>query len=429
MSHRRFAVRLVVLFCAAIVLMTRLSGSEKRTIVVTNTAELMAALSGGAGETIFLQPGTYQLSQAIQVPDNTALIGEGTMLYDNSGLPTGFAPEGLTVIAAISGVSGHFVTLGDGASLRGFVIQDVVRPAITGGGVVAVTSRHPGDSVSAQVRECEIINPNPLGNALDGPSGRGLSASTRNPHFSTGAVPHEQSRVSVHLTQSIIRSPAGGGGVFFANHASGSQIELHLQQNVMGGGFGGAAASSRPDSVIGSTVLVQSLGNLYRSDTATPTSLAWNLQGGADGPAFGGTPGETLNNRLWVHSVDDHIQGFGQLILASAGRRNSALSAAVSSNELDLILQGTLLESITTDLLFRGASSAVASMAVGDGNELRVTMRHVTGSGPRTNDYINSTANLGIGNRLIITGNLTAFSQTNEAILPMPGEQFFTAGR
>ena len=62
-------------------------------------------------------------------------------------------------------------------------------------------------------------------------------------------------------------------------------------------------------------------------------------------------------------------------------------------------------------------------------NELRVTMHNVIGSGPRTNTYGDMTGNLGIGNRLIITGNLNAFSHTNEAILPMPGAQFFTAGR
>ncbi len=58
------------------------------------------------------------------------------------------------MIAALPGVTGNFVTLGDGASLQGLVIQDVVRPALTGGSVVVVSSRNPSDSVSAQVAEC-----------------------------------------------------------------------------------------------------------------------------------------------------------------------------------------------------------------------------------------------------------------------------------
>ncbi len=56
-------------------------------------------------------------------------------------------------------------------------------------------------------------------------------------------------------------------------------------------------------------------------------------------------------------------------------------------------------------------------------------MHNVIGSGPRANTYGDAPANLGVGNRLMITGNLNAFSHTNEAILPMPGAQFFTAGR
>jgi hypothetical protein len=68
-------------------------------------------------------------------------------------------------------------------------------------------------------------------------------------------------------------------------------------------------------------------------------------------------------------------------------------------------------------------------MAAGDFNELRVTMRNVTGSGPRANVYTDALPSLGTGNRLVITGSPNAFSRTNDAILPMPDAQFFTAGR
>jgi len=423
--------------------MTPLSGSERSrseplstaspSIVVTTAAELVAALSSDTGDlTVVVQPGTYQLNHSIEVPDHVRLVGGGTMLYDESDLPTGFVPESRTVIAALAGVTGDFVTLGDGASLQGLVIQDVARPTLTGGGVVVVSSRQPGDSVSAQIAECEIINPNPTGSAPAGPTGRGLLALTRNPRPTPGGgAPHERSDVSVRLTHSIIRSPANGSGVFGINFAAGSHVDIELRRNVIGGQFNMTGGASRPDSVVGSTLMLQSIGNLYRSDGATP-SLGWNLQGGTDAP-IGGTAGETLNNRLWVHSVDDRLEGFSTTIAAAAGRRNSAVSAGASSNELDLIVEGARLASTTTDLQLRGASSGVAGMAAGDGNELRVTIRQVTGSGPRTNDYVDSTAlgvpAPGVGNRLLIAGSVMAFSSTNEAISPMPDARFFTAER
>jgi hypothetical protein len=436
MSRRRFAVRLVLLSGAAIVLMTPLSGSESsrpeqwlfgsRFIVVRSATELVAALSTDTGKrTIFVRPGTYQLGHAIRVPDHTRLIGDGMMMYDDSGLPMGFVSEGTTVIAATPGVTGDFVTLGDGASLRGLVIQDVVRPALTGGSPVVVSSTGPGESVSAQVVECEIINPNPVtGPGLTGPVGRGLLAITRN-RPDAGAASHEQSRVSVHLTQSVIRSPGGGDGIFLINNASGSHIVLHVRRNVIGK-LGANGGVSRPDSTVGATTSIQSIGNLYRADT-TPTSIGWQINGGSDAPMLAPLIAEdTLNNKLSIHSVDDRIEGFGSAIVAAAGRRMSASAGAIASNEMELILIGTRLASTTTDLNLYGARNLAGPA---DSNELRVTMWRVTGSGPRANDYGDAASNLGTGNRLIITGNLDLFSRTNEAILPLPGEQFFTAGR
>ena len=438
MSHPRFAVWLV-LSCTAILLVTPLSGSEdsrpeprlstaSRSIVVTTAAELVVALSADpAYETIFVQSGTYLLSHAIHVPDGTALIGEGEMLFDADGLPTGFAPEGRTVIAAIAGVTGNFVTLGNGASLQGLVIQDVVRPALTGGSVVVVSSRHPSDSVSTQVAECEIINPNPVtGPGLTGPVGRGLMAITRSLGSFSGPAPHDQSLVSVHLTHSIIRSPGSGDGIFAINFASGSHIELHLHRNVIGK-LGANGGVSRQDSTVGATTFIQSTGNLYRVDIPTATSIGWQLSGGGDAPMLAPLIAEaTLNNKLSMHSVDDRIEGFGTAISARGGRRMSALAGAIASNEMELILEGTRLLSTTSDFNLFGAGNLAGRV---DDSELRVTMRNVIGSGPRTNTYGDANSNLGIGNRLIISGSLMAFSHTNEAILPLPGAQFFSAGR
>ena len=323
MSHRPFAAWLVLLSCSAIVLMTPLSGSERsrpeppvskasRSIVVTTSAELVAALTANPGDqTIYVQRGTYLLDHAIQVPDNTALIGEGTMLYDDSGLPAGFVPESRTVIAAVSGVAGDFVTLGDGASLQGLVIQDVVRPGLIGGSVVVVSSRKPSDSVSVKVAECDIVNPNSLaGPGANGPVGRGLLVQTRNRLSLGGAAPHEQSLVSVHLTQSIIRSPGGGDAIFAINFTSGSRIELHLRRNVIGK-LGANGGVSRPDSTVAATTLIQSLGNLYRADSPTPTSIGWQINGGSDAPMIAPLIAEaTLNNKLSLHSRLAHNVGF-----------------------------------------------------------------------------------------------------------------------
>jgi hypothetical protein len=104
----------------------------------------------------------------------------------------------------------------------------------------------------------------------------------------------------------------------------------------------------------------------------------------------------------------------------------SALAGAIASNEMELILEGTRLASTTSDFQLFGAGNLAGTV---DGNELRVTMHNAIGSGPRTNTYQEMSGTLGTGNRLIITGNFHAFSQTNQAILPMPGAQFFTAGR
>ena len=436
MSRRRL-VWLVLLSCTAIVLVTPVFGSERtrheppsptsRSIVVSTTPELLAALAAGTDLNIFIQPGTYLLNQAIQVPENTALIGGGEMSFDADGLPTGFVPAGRTVLAAVAGVTGDFVTLKNGASLQGLVLQDVVRSAAAGGAVVMVKSQGPAESVSAQILECEIINANLTSSSSQGPTGRGLTAFTRNSDLA-GGVSHEQSVISVHLTHSIIRSVAqttnGSDSIFVINHASGSQIELHLRENVLGR-LTGNGGVSRPSSTVGASVLIQSTRNLYRADT-NPAPAGWVFNGGADTPLAGLVAGETLNNRLSIHSVDDRIEGFGRAISATGALRMSALAGVLSSNQVDVILHGTLLDSITSDFQLRGASSIPAGVAAGDFNETRVTMRHVTGSGLRTNTYLDAV--LGVGNRLVIHGNPHAFSQTNQDISPMPGNEFFTGG-
>jgi hypothetical protein len=93
---------------------------QKPDIVVTTAAELQAALSpANAGARILVQAGVYDVSQALTVPDGAALVGEGVMIFDQSGLPTGFDPIGRTLVRATAGLVGDILTLGDGAAIEG----------------------------------------------------------------------------------------------------------------------------------------------------------------------------------------------------------------------------------------------------------------------------------------------------------------------
>src|SRR5215510_14109693 len=96
-------------------------------IVVTTAAELQSALSpANAGARILVRAGVYDVSQALTVPDRATLVGEGVMSFDESGLPAGFEPSGRTLLRATVGLVGNVLTLGDGATVRDLVIENVV---------------------------------------------------------------------------------------------------------------------------------------------------------------------------------------------------------------------------------------------------------------------------------------------------------------
>jgi len=395
-------------------------------IVVTTAAELQSALSpANAGARILVKAGVYDVSQALTVPDRATLVGEGVMSFDESGLPTGFEPSGRTLVRATAGLVGNFLTLGDGASVRGLAIENVVGP----GHAVAVVSRAPGDFVAARIEECEIINPN-----LPAGGGRGLAVMTLAPGLEP---PHEGAVLRVRMTRTIVRSPRAANGVFAINLASHSEILLDLESNVVGGGLNSAGGAGGPtNSVTGAGVIIESSHNLYRSDSAVPTATGWSLIGGADTPpatSLLGSQAATFNS-LGIHSIDDTIAGFASGIVASGGRRINALSENISSNRVDLNLHGTLLQTTTVDLRLSGASSLPQALGVstGDDNTVHVVLTQVTGSGARANQYAHSATpplgDPGIGNRLEIVGNANAFDQTNQNIAPPPPAEFFTGG-
>src|SRR5262249_58087641 len=108
-------------------------------------AELEAALTpANAGKQILVRAGTYDIANALTVPDRATLVGEGEMLYDESGLPSGMAASGRTVLRATADLAGDILTLGDGSSLRGLVIEDAAGRAT--GNPVVVVSRAAGDA-------------------------------------------------------------------------------------------------------------------------------------------------------------------------------------------------------------------------------------------------------------------------------------------
>ena len=399
--------------------------SEPTDIVVTTAAELQAALSpANAGARILVRAGTYDLTEALTVPDRAALVGEGVMSFDGSGLPTGFEPSGRTLLRATAAVARDILTLGDGSTVTGLAIQDVVgRPAP--GNAVAVLSRAPGDVISARIEECEIITP-PV---FVGTTGRGLVVTSLNPDLEP---PHEGAELRVRMARSIVRSPGGANGIFAINFASRSEIRLDLESNVVGGTLSVAGGVGSPDAVTEAGVIIQSSHNFYRSESLVPTAVGWQLFAGADSPSPVIVSQASTFNRLQMHSNDDTLAGFATGIVASAARRINAFSDTISSNRVELNLHGTLLQTTTADFRLSGATTTLA-VATGNDNTAHARFDHVTGSGPRVNRYADSSiplnGNPGDGNRLEIVGSPGAFDRINQNIIAPPPAQFFIGGQ
>jgi hypothetical protein len=425
------AIRHLVVFIVLSVAGSAL-GAHAPSIVVTTAAELEAALvPANAGAKIFVAAGEYAMSNPLTVPDGATLSGKGVMRFDRTGLPTGFSPSGRTVLRATATLAGNVLTLGNGSVLRNLVIEDVVGRG-TAGNPVAIVSRAAGDFISATITQCEILNPNPSGAAPAGPTGRGVAVVTRNPNAGMDPPPHDGAVLELEMTQSIVRSPGGGDGLFAINFASHTKIGLDLESNVIGGAMGGVGGVPRPDAVTGASVIIQSRGNRYRSDSAVPTGVGWTLLGGADAPSPLFVSGASTFNSVRIHSKNDSIEGFENGIDATGGRRFAALSGPISSNSGEMNLLGTRVVTTTADLRLSGARSFVDGVFPDERNTLHVVIHQASGSGPRENRYGDVLAppsgNLGAGNRLEIVGNANAFARTNEDFIPPPPAEFFTAG-
>ena len=393
-------------------------------IIVTTVAELEAALTpANAGKRILVRAGEYEISQALTVPEDATLVGEGDMTFDDAGLPAGFAPYGRTVLRSTATLVGDVLTLGDGARLRGLVIEDA---AGRQGNPVVVSSRAAGDFVSAELVECEIVNPNPSAIVPEGSIGRALKVITLNPNLGLDPPPHDGAVLEVRMARSIIRSPGAGIGVFAISFASHTEIRLDLQRNVIGGGLNLSGGVSRPDAVTGASLNVRSRRNLYRSDSVDATPTGWSLIGGTTAPIPGLVSGASTFNTLQMDSRNDTIDGFQTGILAMGGLRTGPLPDPSSSNRVDMDLHDVRLQTTTSDLVLFGAQSFVDGVSPGDGNTVRLALKKSTGSGPRANVYVNSSMDLGADNRLEVVGTEKAFVRSNDGFDPIPPAEFFT---
>lgn len=430
------------------------------TAEISTAVELAAALDpANAGRRIRLRAGVYDIDQPLTLPDRMTLEGAGVMRFDPDGRPTGFSDDTRTMLRMTANVGGEVLTLGHGATLRNLEIVDLPGRS---GNVVAVVSRRAGDRISATIIESVIANPNPLAIGAGGPLGRSLLVITRNPNLGSDPLPHEGTALFVRMTQSLIQSPGGGGGLFAYNFAAESRITVDVSRSVIGGSSEANGGVSRPDAVHDSEVLIESQGNLYRNDWTDPCAsplLGWNLTGGSGAPIPIALPA-TTRNRLIVRSVDDRLEGFTTALVATGSRRFFAepLNAAPTDNAIDLLLHGTVISTPTCgdvgkagstmgiavvrpraagDFVLTGAWVENDALHAGDRNTVRVEFRGVTGSGSRDNQYAHAggpsgpvpTQLRGSGNRLEVVGDPGTFDQLNHRIDAPPPPEFFTRRR
>ena len=424
------------------------SVQDEDAIIVSSSAELVAALvPENAGRRIRVRLGNYDVSQPLFVPDGATLEGEGEMLVDDSGLPTGFAAGTRTTLTMTANTAGDVLTLGDGATVRRIAIEDLAGRV---GNAIAVVSRDAGDQVSATIAEVEIGNPNAHSVAPSGPTGCGVTVLSRNPNLGSDPPAHSGAVITATITRSLIRSSATGVGcgLFAFNFAPLASVSVTLAGNVVGGGVIANGGVSRPDAVHDSKTTIHSRRNLYRDDSSNPCvsrHLGWNVAGGSGTPAPLPLP-ETARNAVRLRSLHDRIEGFTTAILAVGGRRffASPVAGPTTDNSVDLTLIGTTISTPAcggplpvADFRLAGALVSNAALVPGNGNTIRAVIRDVTASGPRANVYakvLGPTGPLspeleGTGNRLEIVGSLRAFTRTNRAIDPAPSAEFFTGHR
>jgi hypothetical protein len=412
-------------------------------IVVTNSVELVAAMvPENSGRRIHVRAGEYNLTQLLTVPDHATLEGEGVMLFDDGGMPTGFDPAGRTTLTMTVNAPGNVITLGNGSTVRGLAIQDL---AGRSGNSIGVVSRSAGDHILASISDMEINNPISHALVQSGPVGCAVAVFTQNRNMGADPPPDVGATIEASITHSLIRSSQTGSncGVFAFNFAPLATVSVALSNNVVGGGLIANGGVSRPDAVHDSRTDIQSHHNIYRNDSpnlCVPQRLGWNTHGGSSTPVALPAP-STERNSLRIQSLDDRIEGFTTGVWMVGGRRFFAAAEATNGNSADLELIGAIINTpscsgASVDLRIAGAMTGSASLVPGDGNTVHAVIRNVIGSGLRSNVYANvlgpsgpvAPEFQGTGNRLEIDGSLHAFTHTNTGIHPVPAPEFFNGG-
>jgi hypothetical protein len=234
------------------------------------------------------------------------------------------------------------------------------------------------------------------------------------------------------MSHCIVRSPLGSG-VFATNFGPRSRISVVLTNNVIVGGLTVSAGESRSSPVSGASATVESRGNLFRADSATPPDVAGWLVTAAATPHGGIAPPGASKNTLHMHSTSDQIAGFRAAIVASGALRLIPRAGTLSQNEATLELRQTEINSLGADLVFSGARSRSVGALTDAGNVLRVDAAGLTGSGARNNSFLVTDGPPGTtwpsGNRLEFTGSAFTFAQANPRIIPSPTPQVFHVAR
>ena len=420
---------------------------DAATIQVHDSADLATALDPrNTGRRIRVFPGDYAITGPLVVPDGALLEGGGVMRITD-GLPSGFEPNTESTLRVTSGFEGDVLTLGNGSIVSGLRIIDLVTPpdaaAPRFGNAVTVASRRPGDNVAAEIRDCEIVNPQPTGVSFDGPVGHAVMILTRNPGRDADPPPHQGAALELRMARSIVHVTGDGGALFALNLAARGEISVRLENNWVEGPVTIGGGASRPDPVTEASTSLESRRNLYSRNPGGLDRFGWRVIGGSSAHIPGlASPGASFNVTR-VHSVDDRIEGFKVGILAAAGRRWLSASGPVSDNRVELDLDGARIQTEggdAADFSLQGTLSEDApgigrEFPAGDRNVLHVSMRGVNASATaRTNRYTDvygpsGQADQGSGNRLEFAGTAADFAGANPGIPVAPPAEFFTDTR
>ncbi len=208
-------------------------GSPDEVIQVSSSQELVAALQQqGSGRHIRLLAGDYPVTvhwRCRMEPPSKVLASCARRA--DCRLNSNRALRRRSV--SLASFEGDLLTLGNGVTISGLRLEDLKTAPDSSpqraGNVVVVSSRAPNDSLSAEIRNCEIINPNNSAALMDGPGGHGLAVLTRNPARGDLPPPHEGAKIAVRMEKSIVRTDGSGSALFAMNFAAHGNCQWNWQ--------------------------------------------------------------------------------------------------------------------------------------------------------------------------------------------------------